>query len=201
MAGKASGSGKASRMSPSGGRACHDVHPNPCSSVTNPGATIATASIAELLAAWRAAERRWERPASPDATHAAALAVVAAWTAYQDAALGSASSEFVLVADDAGAYVAATRGVEACLGYRPEALLGLRVADLAAEPIPTTAAQWTAFLAAGRLDGQFRLRTIDGRIVNLRYQARAHHPVPGYHMSRLWLDADRDEPPSRMESA
>jgi len=156
---------------------------------------MATASITELLAAWRAAERRWERPASPDQVHEAALAVVAAWAAYQDAALGSASREFMLIADDAGAYVAATRGVEAFLGYQRDALLGLRVADLAAEPSKTTEAQWSAFLTAGRQDGRFRLRAIDGRIVNLRYQARAHHPVPGYHMSRLWPDED----PSQVE--
>lgn len=122
--------------------------------------------------------------------HEAALAVVATWAAYQDAALGSASREFMLIADDAGAYVAATRGVEACLGYQPEALLGLHVPDLVAEPFERTEAQWAAFLTAGRQDGRFRLRAIDGRIVNLRYQARAHHPVPGYHMSRLWPDED-----------
>ncbi len=156
----------------------------------NKGVPIATTSITELLAAWRAAERRWERPASPDQVHEAALAVVAAWAAYQDAALGSASSEFMLIADDDGAYVAATSGVEACLGYQPEALLGLHVADLAAEPFETTEAQWAAFLAAGRQDGRFRLRAIDGHIATLRYQARAHHPVPGYHMSRLWPDED-----------
>jgi PAS domain-containing protein len=95
----------------------------------------------------------------------------------------------MLVADDDGAYVAATTGVEACLGYRPNALVGLRIADLAALQLhEATAAQWAAFLAAGRQDGQFRLRAVDGRIVNLRYQARAHHLVPGYHMSRLWLE-------------
>jgi PAS domain S-box-containing protein len=109
--------------------------------------------------------------------------------AYQDAALGTASTEFMLVADDDGAYVAATSGVEACLGYRPASLVGMHIADLAAvELIETTPGQWAAFLADGRQDGRFRLRAMDGRIVSLRYQARAHHPVPGYHMSRLWPD-------------
>ena len=155
------------------------------------GRPIATASITELLAAWRAAERRWERPASPGQVHVAALEVVRAWLAYQDAALGSVATEFMLVADDDGAYVAATSGVEACLGYHPESLVGMHIADLAAaELLETTPPQWAAFLADGRQDGRFRMRAIDGRIVSLRYQARAHHPVPGYHMSRLWLDDD-----------
>ena len=125
--------------------------------------------------------------------HGAALAVVAAWMAYQDAALGGAPGEFMLIADDSGAYVAATRGVSACLGYQPDDLLGLHVADLAAEPLKATEAQWAAFLAAGRQDGQSRLQAVNGQIVNLRYQARAHHPVPGFHMSRLWLDEDPDK--------
>lgn len=95
----------------------------------------------------------------------------------------------MLVADDDGAYVAATAGVEDCLGYRPDALVGMRIAELAApELLETTPTQWAAFLAAGRQDGRFRLRRVDGGIVDLRYQARAHHPVPGYHMSRLWPD-------------
>ncbi|MBA2718339.1 MAG: hypothetical protein H0U52_03705 [Chloroflexi bacterium] len=154
---------------------------------TQGATTIAPASITDLLGAWRAAERRWERPASDDDVRAAALDVIRAWTAYQDAALGDGPSEFMLVADDAGVYVAATSGVDACLGYRPDTLIGMKISDLAAaELLESTPAKWAAFLAAGRQDGRFRLRGIDGRIVNLRYQARAHHPVPGYHLSRLW---------------
>ena len=95
----------------------------------------------------------------------------------------------MLVADDEGVYVTATAGVEACLGYRRDTLIGMTISDLAApELFESTPAQWTAFLAAGRQDGRFRLRGVDGQIVHLRYQARAHHPVPGYHLSRLWPD-------------
>ncbi len=127
---------------------------------------------------------------------AAALDVIRAWTAYQDAALGLRPTEFMLVADDDGAYVAATAGVEAGLGYHRDTLIGMRIADLAAaELLESTPTQWAAFLAAGRQEGEFRLRAVDGRIVNLRYQARAHHPVPGYHMSRLWPDDLTDPDP------
>ncbi|HEY8845155.1 MAG TPA: PAS domain-containing protein [Candidatus Limnocylindrales bacterium] len=156
-------------------------------------------SIPELLAAWRAAERRWERHAPPEEVHAAALEVISAWVAYQDAALAPDAREFMLVADDHQAYVGATRGVTAILGYAPDELIGRRVEEIAAPQLQAeTPAQWAAFLAEGRQDGGFRLRAKDGQIVSLRYQARAHHPVPGFHMSRLWPDVDAnlgDDPP------
>ena len=150
-------------------------------------------SITELLAAWRAAERRWERHAPPDEIRTAALDVIAAWAAYQDAALPPDTREFILVADDVGAYVHATRGVTAVLGYDPVDLIGVRIQDLAATELQeTTPMQWDDFLAHGRQEGAFRLQAKDGRIVSVRYQARAHHPVPGFHASRLWPDVEDD---------
>lgn len=155
---------------------------------------MAGASITDLLAAWRAAERRWERPGSADEVRAAALDVIRTWTAYQDAALADGPIEFMLVTDEDGVYVAATAGVEGCLGYRPDALVGMNIADLAAPELrERTPAQWAAFVEAGRQDGSWRLRAVDGRIVPLRYQARAHHPVPGFHMSRHW-PAEPEDP-------
>jgi PAS domain S-box-containing protein len=147
------------------------------------------ASVPDLLQAWRAAERRWERPGSADEVRAAALEVVAAWAAYQDAALLPGSQEFMLVADDEGAYAAATRGVRELLGYEPSELVGQRIQDIAAAELrAATPEQWAQFLADGRQGGTFRLRAKDGAIIALRYQARAHHPVPGFHVSRLWPD-------------
>ncbi len=86
-----------------------------------------TATVADLLAAWRAAERRWERPAPAGEIRIAALEVIRAWAAYQDAVLTGSSTEFMLVADDDGVYVAATRGVSRILGYEPEELVGRRI--------------------------------------------------------------------------
>lgn len=151
---------------------------------------MATASISALLAEWRAAERRWERQDSPEEVRRAAEAVVRAWVAYQDAAIPRDSGEFMLVAGDDQTYIAATAGVTKVLGYEPADLIGLRVEDLAAPELrDATPAQWAQFLADGRQDGGFRLKANDGQLVSLHYQARAHHPVPGFHMSRLWLDA------------
>jgi len=144
-------------------------------------------SVPTLLAAWRAAERRWERHGSANEIRAAALEVVAAWAAYQDAAVDPASREFMLAADDEGLYVAATGGVRHVLGYAPSELIGQRIADLAAPQLrETTPGQWSRFLADGRQDGTYELQAKDGRTVTLHYQARAHHPVPGFHVSRLW---------------
>jgi PAS domain S-box-containing protein len=142
-----------------------------------------------LLAEWRAAERRWERVAPAADVQAAALDVVRSWVAYQDAALPPDSTEFMLVADEDRRYVGVTRAVMAVLGYEPSELIGKRIDDLAhPEQSAATSAEWQEFLAQGRLDGVFVLRARDGHAVACSYQARAHHPVPGFHMSRLWVD-------------
>ena len=113
--------------------------------------------------------------------------------AYQNVALAAQPGMFLLVADDDETYVAATSGVRDVLGYEPGEMIGGRVADFAAPELrETTPAQWAAFLAAGRQDGRFRLRAKDGRLVSLTFQARAHHPIPGFHVSRLWPDLGDD---------
>jgi PAS domain-containing protein len=146
-------------------------------------------SLPELLNAWRAAERRWERPASDADVRTAASGVLAAWLAYQDAALPPEPGEFILVAGDDQVYVAATAGVRAVLGYEPDELVGRTISELASPELRgSTADEWAAFLAAGRLDGRFRLMTKSGSPIALRFQARVHHPVPGFHISRLWPD-------------
>jgi PAS domain S-box-containing protein len=151
---------------------------------------MASNSISELLASWRAAERRWERLAPAEEVNAAALDVVHAFVAYQDAALPADTREFMLITDETQTYVGVTRGATTVLGYRVDELIGRRIQDLAApgdrEDAP---GQWLAFISAGRQEGQFRLLTRTGEPVGLRYQARAHHPVPGFYMSRLWPDA------------
>jgi PAS domain S-box-containing protein len=95
------------------------------------------------------------------------------------------------VADDEGIYVGATRGVSQVLGYNPADLVGRRIQDLAAPDLrELTPHDWSAFLAAGRQEGTYRLVAKDGTVVSLRFQARAHHPVPGFHSSRLWVDEE-----------
>lgn len=144
-------------------------------------------AVPELLAAWRAAERRWERIADDHDVAAAALEVVRTWLAYQEATLPTDYDEFLLVTDDDQRYVGATSGLTRVLGLAPEDILGRRIEDLAAPDLrPTTPDRWARFVADGRQEGEFTLCSADGVPVELSFQARAHHPVPGYHVSRLW---------------
>lgn len=101
----------------------------------------------------------------------------------------------MLVADDEGVYAAATRGVTRILGYEPAELIGRRIREVAAPDLrDLTPREWDAFLASGRQEGIYRLVAKDGSVVSLRFQARAHHPVPGYHVSRLWRDDGEESP-------
>lgn len=149
---------------------------------------MTTRDVPELLAAWRAAERRWERVADDTDVAAAALDVVRTWLAYQEATLPTEHDEFLLVTDDERRYVGATSGLTRVLGYAPDDIIGRQIEDLAAPDIrPATPDLWARFLADGRQEGEFALCGADGTPVALNFRARAHHPVPGYHVSRLWL--------------
>lgn len=123
------------------------------------------------------------------------LEVAQAYVEYQSAALPADSGEFIMVADGDQGYVAVTAGVTRVLGYAPEDLVGRRIGDIAApEMREGTPELWDAFLVDGRQDGRFPLRASDGRVVWLRYQARAHYPVAGFHLSRLWPDDSPNAP-------
>jgi PAS domain S-box-containing protein len=145
-------------------------------------------TIHEALDAWRATERRWEaiRPDDP-AYRQASIDVIEAWLSYHAQYGAPEPGSFVLVVDDEQRYVAVSDGVKATLGYEPTELLGRRIVDISPPDLATaTPAQWQRFIAEGRQDGEFRLLAADGREVALRFQARAHYPIAGYHRSRLW---------------
>lgn len=151
-------------------------------------------SIPELLGAWRAAERRWDSHAPAEDARPAALEVVRAFVAYQDAALSPESREFILITDERQRYVGVTKAATAVLGYPVAELLGRTIADVAAPgDRERTPGQWQAFLEEGRQEGRFSLLTKSGEPISLRYVARAHHPVPGFHSSRLWPDSPEGE--------
>jgi PAS domain S-box-containing protein len=151
-----------------------------------------TAAIRQLLSAWRAADRAWERSDPAGAGYRrASIDVLEAWLAYQAATEVFEPGTFALVVDDEQVYVAVSEGVTAVLGYEPIELVGRRIEDIAAPDLAAaTPAQWSAFIAAGRQDGHFRLLAKGGSIVALTFHARAHHPIPGFHVSRLALDPD-----------
>ena len=144
-------------------------------------------TIHEALNAWRAAERRWEAtPPDDPGYRSASIAVIATWLTYHAPSEVADAGSFVLVADEDSRFVAVSDGVRAALGYEPADLLGKRIEDIAPPDLAArTPAQWQEFLADGRQDGEFRLLASDGREVPLRFQARAHYPIAGYHLSRL----------------
>jgi PAS domain S-box-containing protein len=143
-------------------------------------------SLTEALDSWRAAERRWQATEPDDpASRPAAIDVIAAWLTYQTASEASDPGELMLVVDDQQCCVAVGGDVQAVLGYEPQDLIGRTIIDLIpADAAPGMSADWQRFLAGGFHEGESRLRRCDGREVNVRFQARADHPIPGYHLSR-----------------
>lgn len=133
-------------------------------------------------------------PYDDPAYRRASIDVIAAWLAYNAPSEESEPGSFVLVVDDEQRYVAVSDGVKSTLGYEPADLLGKRIEDIAPHDLAAgTLDQWQRFLADGRQDGEFRLLAADGREVALRFQARAHYPIAGYHRSRLWpVERDGD---------
>jgi PAS domain S-box-containing protein len=147
---------------------------------------LTTLEITEALDRWRAADRRWAATAPADPGYQrAAVDVVGAWLRYQEAA-GELQDSVLLIVDDELRYVAVSTSVQEALGYQPSELIGLRIADIASpDLVASTPAEWQRFLEQGRQEGTFRLRARDGRDVAMRFEARAHHPIPGFHLSRL----------------
>ncbi len=142
--------------------------------------------VAAALAAWREAERRWESadPADVVAAREAATGVIEGWMTYQDLS-GSWGPDAVLVADAHGVFVAANAAASQLLGRSTADLLGRTVADITAPGQDGLVdGLWQDFLARGSMSGRYDLETPAGG-VTVTYDARAHHPIPGYFTSRL----------------
>jgi PAS domain S-box-containing protein len=147
---------------------------------------VPSPSITEALDSWRAAERRWQATEPNDpASRPAAVDVIAAWLTYQAASEAPDPGSFLLVVDDQQRCVAVGGDVQSVLGYEPEDLVGRTMLDLVpADLAPGTPADWQRFLAEGDREGESRLRRHDGLEVTVQFRARAHHPIPGYHLAR-----------------
>jgi PAS domain-containing protein len=149
---------------------------------------MSTPTVSEALDAWRAAERHWSATHPDDPTfRSASTDLVSAWLDYQLATGAFDPNCAVLVADDEQRYVAVVGKIGPILGYAPADLIGRRVVEVTAPAIAASApAQWQRFLADGRQEGGYRILDEDGREVAIRYVATANHPIPGYHLSRIW---------------
>ena len=142
--------------------------------------------IAKALDAWRAAEREWTvvDAADPGGAREAARRVIETWLAYQDLA-GTFDGDAVLVADRSGMFVAANDGAGVLLGRPVSDIVGRTVADITA---PGSAGlregMWQAFLDTGTMRGTYCVLGPTDEVL-VTYDARAHHPLPGYFSSRL----------------
>ena len=142
--------------------------------------------MTKALDEWRTAERAWAamEGGDEDDRQAAALRVIEAWMRYQELA-GMFDGHAVLVADRSGRFVCANHDASRLFGLPATALIGRTVADITA---PGSAGlqegMWRDFLEAGAMKGTYSV-VGPGGVVEVHYDARAHHPLPGYFMSKL----------------
>lgn len=95
------------------------------------------------------------------------------------------SSVALLIADDAGRYVAVNERAAELTGYDQSILATLSVADLTPEPEASRGEElWHRFMESGAQEGVFLLKRQDGATVPLRYVAVANI-APGLHLSAL----------------
>jgi PAS domain S-box-containing protein len=91
----------------------------------------------------------------------------------------------MLVADNRGRYVDVNGAAVFLTGYSRAELLRRSVWDLTPTGQQTRGRTlWRAFLARGRMSGQYRLLRKNGRVVAARYVALAN-VLPGLHVSAL----------------
>ena len=155
-----------------------------------------------VLAVWRdrSSLRRFARDRPTGPIDPAFIAHLTSWSfeTYDCLGLGRievpAAGPAVLLADDEGAYVDASPGVEAVLGIPGELLLHRSVAELTGpERQSDFGAAWAAFLRDRHQEGTYALRLPDGRDVTVRFRAVADVPEIGLHASVLTLPDTPDD--------
>ena len=94
----------------------------------------------------------------------------------------------VLIADDSGAYVAASDRALELLGYQRQELLGKHIWDIAPEwEVPVAQQSFETFKGHGAQTGEFVVRTKSGELIAVNYEAYAAIRR-GLHMSILKPD-------------
>jgi PAS domain-containing protein len=142
--------------------------------------------VAELLAEWRAAQRRFESLADADTScpHAAAT-VARAWLAYQLAVGGLDPDEVVLIVDDDRRYVAASPNAEQILGVAHDELLAMRIDDITPpDGLSGLEETWRGFRAGSAMAGEYGSDEGPG-MSRVEFRARANWPVRHVHISHL----------------
>lgn len=101
------------------------------------------------------------------------------------AAARSGDNIALMLADEAGHYVATAGSARELTGYEPQELLSLSVWDLTPPPdVSSGEGLWNSFIASGRQEGRYLLRRRDGQPIEAQYCAIANI-VPGLHVSAI----------------
>jgi PAS domain S-box-containing protein len=101
------------------------------------------------------------------------------------AAARSGDNIALMLADEAGHYVAAAGSARELTGYEPQELLSLSVWDLTPpSDVSSGEGLWSSFIASGRQEGRYLLRRRDGQPIEAQYCAIANI-VPGLHVSAI----------------
>jgi PAS domain S-box-containing protein len=99
-------------------------------------------------------------------------------------ALFMETRDAILLADDDGVYRDANPAATAILGYDREELLTMTVGDLSDTDEETFRAMWNDFLHDGRMQGNYRLQTKQGKPIVVEFNA-VTNVLPGLHLSTL----------------
>jgi len=101
-------------------------------------------------------------------------------------ALVERAGDAVLVADDEGRYVDANPAASVLLGVPVEEIVGRSLTDFVEDVahLGDGRTAWAAFLAAGEMRGDVRLRQPGGVVRDAEFTATAH-VTPGHHLSIL----------------
>lgn len=149
----------------------------------------ATAAIqvrqARILRAAAALVRREALRARRTASTASATARVSASELIAASGAAVRGSVALIIADDAGQYVAVNERAAELTGYTTTVLMTMSVSDLTSEPQADTAHDlWHQFMESGAQEGVYLVKRSDGEAIPLRYVAFANI-APGLHLSAL----------------
>jgi PAS domain S-box-containing protein len=129
--------------------------------------------------------RRYSTRVRGTATRLSAASALTATDLMSASRLRVDSSVALMIADDAGHYLAANDRAAELTGYDRNILATMSVADLTPAPNLTTGQHlWNSFIDSGTQEGVYLVKRRDGLSVPLQYVAVANI-APGLHLSAL----------------
>ncbi len=129
--------------------------------------------------------RRYSTRFRRNATRLPAASAMTASDLLSASRLRVGSSVALIIADDAGRYLAANDRAAELTGYDPTVLATMSVADLTPAPhLSAGQSLWTHFIDSGTQEGVYLVKRRDGLAIPMQYVAVANI-APGLHLSAL----------------